>query len=82
MKKAKRILALIGALFFIGLYVFTFIVAIFDFPYKEAVLQACLFTTFFLALFIAAFVGIFRLLKRLNGSYTEGDQSGNSKDNL
>ncbi len=81
MKKAKRIFALIGALFFIGLYVFTFIVAIFDFPYKEAVLQSCLFTTFFLAVFIAAFAAIFRMLKRLNGSYTEEDPNSNhSKD--
>lgn len=83
MKKMKRILALTGAIFFIGLYVFTFIIAIFDFPYKEAVLQACLFTTFFLAVFIAAFVGIFRMLKRLNGSYTEEEHlSDNSKDKL
>lgn len=71
MKKAKRIFALIGALFFIGLYVFTFIVAIFDFPYKEAILQSCIFTTLFLAIFIAAFTGIFRFLKHLNGSYAE-----------
>lgn len=80
MKKAKRIFALIGALFFIGLYAFTFIVAIFDFPYKEAVLQSCLFTTFFLAIFIAAFAAIFRILKRLNGSYTKEETS--SKDKL
>lgn len=73
MKKAKRILALIGALFFIGLYAVTFIVSFFDFPYKEAVLQSCLFTTFFLAIFIAVFTAILRLLKRLNGSSTEED---------
>ena len=41
-EKMKRILALLGALFFIILYAFTLIVAIFDFPYKVAVLQLSL----------------------------------------
>ena len=61
MKKMKRILALLGAFF-------TLIVAIFDFPYKVAVLQTCIYSTLFIALFIAAFTAVLNLLKKLNGS--------------
>ena len=68
MKKMKRILALLGALFFIILYAFTLIVAIFDFPYKVAVLQTCIYSTLFIALFIASFTAVLNLLKKLNGS--------------
>lgn len=77
MKKTKRILALIGALFFIALYGFTLIVAIFDFPYKVAILQTCIYSSLFIALFIAAFTGILNLLKKLNRSAS----SDNSKTN-
>lgn len=68
MKNIKKILALVGAVFFSGLYISLFIIAFLDIPYKEAIMQSILFTTFFLALFIACFAIVLRLLKRLNGS--------------
>ena len=71
MKSFKRILAILGVIFFVGLYVITFVVAFLDIPYQEAILQTCIFSTFFITLFIAAFAGIFRFLKKLNGSDSE-----------
>lgn len=71
MKQLKRILALIGVLFFAGLYIVAFVVAFLDIPYKTAILQTCIFSTFFLALFIAAFTAVLQLMRKRNGTDQE-----------
>lgn len=68
MKFLKRIFAMIGVIFFAGLYISTLIVAFLDFPYQQAVLQALIFSTFFITLFIAAFAAVFRRLKQANSN--------------
>ncbi len=66
MKKAKRIGAIILAIFLIGLYVTTLISAMFATPATSALFNACLFSTVAIPMVIFAYTLIYKMLKDKN----------------
>jgi hypothetical protein len=64
MKKLQQILALIGVIFLVGLYLVTFISALLVTPYSARLFKACLFSTVFIPIMLYAILLIYRLLKK------------------
>jgi hypothetical protein len=64
MKKLQQILALIGVIFLVGLYLVTFISALLVTPYSAGLFKACLFSTVFIPIMLYAILLIYRLLKK------------------
>lgn len=64
MKKAKRILPLLGALLLLGLYVLTFVTALLDSPQAGDWFKASIACTFFIPVFIYACILVYRWLKK------------------
>ena len=64
MKKIQRILAFIGVILLVGLYLLTFVSAVFSTPYSAGLFKASLFSTVFIPIIIYAILLIYRVLKK------------------
>ena len=73
MKNMKRFLAILGIVFFLGLYILALVAALVDFPYHKAILQACIFSIFYITLFIALFKAVYSFLKKKNENKNEAE---------
>lgn len=63
MKKVKRILALLLAIFLVGLYIATLIISFIDSPMQDVMLKACIFSTVVLPIFLWAYALVYRVLR-------------------
>lgn len=64
MKKVKRILALIGVIFLVSLYILTLIGAIIIPKYSDALFKASIYSTFVVPVMLYAYMLVYRLLKK------------------
>lgn len=64
MKKIKRILAVIGILFLLSLYVITLVLALTDDPNTMNAFRASIYCTFLIPVLIWAYTFIYKLLKK------------------
>lgn len=63
MKKLKRILAWIGIILLLSLYILTFIVSFFDSAVSSGLFTACIYTTVAFPCLLYAFQLVYRVLK-------------------
>lgn len=75
MKNVKRLLAVIGILFLVSLYIITLICAITDQSGAMRLFFASVFATILIPALIWAYSFIYRLLKKHYGSAAEEDAS-------
>lgn len=68
MKKIKQVLAIIGILLLISLYVITFVLALTDDPNTMTAFRASLYCTFLVPVLIWVYTFIYKLLKNNYGS--------------
>lgn len=68
MKNVKRILAVIGILFLLSLYVITLVLALTDDPNTMNAFRASIYCTFLIPVLIWAYTFIYKLLKNNYGS--------------
>ena len=68
MKKVKQILAIIGIVLLVSLYVITLVLALTDDPNTMTVFRASLYCTFLIPVLIWAYTFIYKLLKNNYGS--------------
>ncbi len=71
MKKIKRLLAIIGAILLIALYIITLICAITDSSNTMQMFSASVFATFVIPVLIWAYSFIYRILKNHDDSSAE-----------
>ncbi len=64
MKKVKRILAIIGCILLVSMYVATIVLAITDDPYTMSAFRASIYCTIIVPVLIWAYGFIYRLLKK------------------
>jgi len=64
MKKVKRILALVGAILLLSLYLITFISALTASKHSQAFFQASLFCTIIIPILIYAYMLIYRVTRK------------------
>ena len=70
MKKTKRILAIIGIVLLISLYVITIVLAVTDDPNTMNAFRASVYCTFLVPVLIWAYTFIYKLLKNNYGDKT------------
>lgn len=63
MKKTKRILAIIGILFLVSLYIITIVLSLTDDPHTMNAFRASIYCTFLIPVLIWAYSFIYQLLK-------------------
>lgn len=63
MKKAKRILAIIGVILLVAMYALTLISVLIDTPYSESLFKASIFSTIAVPIFIYGVMLVYRLMK-------------------
>lgn len=63
MKKMKRISAITGVIILVGLYLLTFISALFTTPATAGLFKVSVFCTVFIPLMLYAYLLVYRLLK-------------------
>ena len=80
MKKAKRILALIGIVLLVSLYVITIVLALTDDPNTMNAFRASIYCTFLVPVLIWAYTFIYKLLKN-NYGYKPADEFTLPDDN-
>lgn len=68
MKKVKQILAILGVVFLLGLYVITLIMAVTDNTSTLSMLEASVVATILIPILMWAYSFIYRLLKKYYGS--------------
>ena len=73
MKKVKQLLAIIGIVLLISLYIITLVLALTDDPNTMAVFRASLYCTFLIPVLIWAYTFIYKLLKNNYGSKPSED---------
>lgn len=61
---AKRILALLGILVLVGIYVASFVFAFLDHPMKTSMMYASLYATIIIPVLIYAFLLVAKLLRK------------------
>lgn len=66
MQKGKRILAIIGIIFLLSLYLITFISSIMVTPYSSNLFEASIYCTMIIPIMIYAYALIYRVLKKRN----------------
>lgn len=71
MKKSTRILALIGVVFLVGLYISTLIFALIDSVYAQNLLNASIAATIILPVLLYAYILVYRLAKHSDDSSEE-----------
>lgn len=62
--KVQRILAMLGVIFLVLLYVVTLISAIFTTPATKGLFMACIFSTVAIPIMLYGYVLVYRILKR------------------
>ena len=62
--KAKQILAILGIIILVGIYLASLIFALIDHPLKSSLLQASLYATVVIPVLIYAFLFIGKLLRK------------------
>lgn len=62
--KGQRILAIIGVVLLVALYVVTLISAIFTTPATKGLFMACIFSTVAVPIMLYAYMMVYRMLKR------------------
>ena len=80
MNKMKRFLALSLIVILILLYLSTLIIAFLDIPYKESIIQACIFSSVVIPVFLWAYLLVYRLLKNKNTIEDADDISSTPDD--
>lgn len=71
MKKVKRILAIIGIVLLVSLYVITIILALTDDPNTMNAFRASVYCTFLIPVLIWAYTFIYKLLKNSYGDKSD-----------
>lgn len=74
MKKLKQILAILGVVLLLGLYVVTLIMAITDNTSTMSMLEASVVATILIPILMWAYSFIYRLLKKYYGSDKDKDE--------
>ena len=80
MTKVKQILAIIGIVLLVSLYVITLVLALTDDPNTMTVFRASLYCTFLIPVLIWAYTFIYKLLKNNYGSKLSKDITTESSD--
>ncbi len=80
MKKARRILAAVGAILLIAMYVMTLVFALIDSPMSRNLLMASIACTIILPVLLYAFELVYRVVKRNDPEDTENADSDDSPD--
>ncbi|MFA9462980.1 MAG: hypothetical protein ACERKN_01690 [Velocimicrobium sp.] len=62
--KGQRVLAMIGVVFLLALYVITLISAIFTTPATKGLFMACIFSTVAIPVMIYGYILVYRILKK------------------
>jgi dolichyl-phosphate-mannose--protein O-mannosyl transferase len=78
MKKIKQILALLGVLLLVSLYLITLLCAIFDNSNTMQLFQASILATIIIPVLLWAYSFIYRLLKNHDDSGEGKDKGGNA----
>lgn len=73
MKKAKRILAMLGVIFLIGLYLTTLLCAIFAKENLMTLLMASIYATFIIPVLLWAYSFIYKLIQKNNKDENDKD---------
>lgn len=74
MKKVKQILAILGVVLLLGLYVITLIMAVTDNTTTLSMLEASVVATILIPILMWAYSFIYRLLKKYYGSDKDEDK--------
>ncbi len=74
MKKVKQILAILGVVLLLGLYVITLIMAVTDNTSTMSMLEASVVATILIPILMWAYSFIYRLLKKYYGSDKDEDK--------
>ena len=74
MKKVKQILAILGVVLLLGLYVITLIMAVTDNTSTLSMLEASVVATILIPILMWAYSFIYRLLKKYYGSDKDEDE--------
>jgi hypothetical protein len=74
MKHMKRILAIIGIVILVGLYIATLISAIFTSPASTGLFRASVFCTVAVPVMLYAYMLVYKLLKNKNDSMNQTDE--------
>lgn len=74
MKKVKQILAILGVVLLLGLYVITLIMAVTDNTSTLSMLEASVVATILIPILMWAYSFIYRLLKKYYGSDKDEDK--------
>lgn len=80
MKKVKRILAIIGIVLLVSLYVITIILALTDDPSTMNAFRASVYCTFLIPVLIWAYTFIYKLLKNNYGDKTSDGATTNDSN--
>ena len=80
MKKVKRILAIIGIVLLVSLYIITIILALTDDPNTMNAFRASVYCTFLVPVLIWAFTFIYKLLKNNYGDKTSDGATTNDSN--
>lgn len=75
MKKGKRILALLGVIFLISLYLITLLSALFAKENLMQLLMASIYATFVIPVLFWAYSSIYKLLKKKNSDDGKEDET-------
>lgn len=60
----KKIVAIIGVIILVSLYIITFIVAILNKPGSEQLFKACIYATIMIPILIYVYIWIYKLIKK------------------
>lgn len=66
MKKIKKVLAVIGVVLLVSIYIITLVSSLIDSPFAHSLFKASLFSTFAVPVFLYAVMLVYRLLKERN----------------
>lgn len=64
MQKMKRILALLGIILLVGLYLVTFIASLLNTSFAHNLFMACFYATIMLPIMLYAYVLIYKVIKK------------------
>lgn len=76
-KRTKRILAWIGIVLLVALYVVTFILALLESPAAQAMFRGSLYMTVMIPFLLYAFMLVYRVLNRSNDETDSGNPEKN-----
>lgn len=71
MKKVKRILALIGVILLVSMYILTLVGALIAPEYSDALFKASIYCTFVVPFMLYAYMLVYRLLKKNSDNNSE-----------